>query len=386
MRLLFVVVALVVAGCSERGAPGRDAPERPPDAAGPAAARDAFAPLDPPDAAPAAQAPDPSAPFPARADDAVDRLVGFHPWRVGEVAFSPDGALIASCEIGTQADPASVTLWDARSLCRVRKVGTIPPPSESGYGPGWDSCALDFSPDGEVLALGRTLGAKLQLLNAADGSLRATLPLAAAAGLSFSPDGKRLAVAEFVEAIPAYGQRGVSAVSLFDLPSRRAGRVVRFQDWIGPAWFGPDGRRVFVVGEPDSSFDVAGGRAIARDAPGSPDWALPDHQRGDSSVEVTVRSPDGRWVAKLIGNQTRLERGDGSSPRAVDVPGFPGAFHLHGSLAFSPAGDALVTVVSHTVELGPPGRVQRQSQVQVLDPETGVPLAGAAACPSSAAP
>jgi WD40 repeat protein len=118
-------------------------------------------------------------------------LDGFN--ALGQVAFSPNGALMAT------ANTNAVELWDMRTGARVR---TLAIPASDRNNADDDVCGLAFSPDSKTLAAGDEL-AQVLLWNVTTGALLG-LPLRGhqiiipgtlynfVMDLSFSPDGSKL--------------------------------------------------------------------------------------------------------------------------------------------------------------------------------------------------
>jgi WD40 repeat protein len=109
------------------------------------------------------------------------RLPAQHSGAVVSLAFSPDGALLASGD-------EQVRLWRVADGALVQ---TLPPPAEAGL-----VCGLAFAPDGTMLAAGSGDNV-VRLWRVADGLLQYALVGPAAAGyvrsVAFSPNGRLLA-------------------------------------------------------------------------------------------------------------------------------------------------------------------------------------------------
>ena len=146
-----------------------------------------------------------------------------HAGGVSAIAFSPDGELVVSC-----GGKGLVRIWNATDGSEVRRLSVLPPDSD-----GIVSDAA-FSPDGRFVAVAAsrqpisfwnvTTGAKQQQSIAVDR---------AAHDLAYSPDGSKLAVAEY------------AAVKIWDLERHALVQEFKFDGvHIGLAWrvaYSPDG-------------------------------------------------------------------------------------------------------------------------------------------------
>jgi WD40 repeat protein len=126
--------------------------------------------------------------------------------RVTNVAFSPDGALVAAC-----SSNGSVTLWEVATAKRKSDLGKNP----NG------ATGLAFSPDGKTLACGNFFGdMTITLWEVESGKQTRVIEKKtnlSAFSLKFLPDGKTLAVGGFdVKGVRDPAARG-AYVALWDI-------------------------------------------------------------------------------------------------------------------------------------------------------------------------
>ena len=172
------------------------------------------------------------------ADGTLVRRVRPLPERIYEIAYSPDGAWLATAG-GDPGQFGLVTLWKVEADGRVTPVRDLVESFDCVY-------AVAFSPDNKTLAAAGADRA-IRLWNVADGKLLATIEDHAdwIFDVAFSPDGKRLASAS----------RDKTS-KVFDLAKKEA--LVTFPghaDTVYTVAFTPDGKQV-VTGGADSQIRV----------------------------------------------------------------------------------------------------------------------------------
>jgi WD40 repeat protein len=147
-----------------------------------------------------------------------------HEGGVGAVALTPDGKLAVS-----SGDRLFARVWDTSNGTEIRRLAVFPPDAAYGY-----ISDVAISPDGKLLATAAWRQPihfwDLATAKREEGSL----PVEQTAySLAFSPDGSKLAVAEYAE------------VKIWDLHLRKVLYDFQFdQELIGQAWhvaFSPDG-------------------------------------------------------------------------------------------------------------------------------------------------
>jgi len=246
---------------------------------------------------------------------------------VEAVAFSPDGATIAGLGMGWDGAPfGAVTLWD-REGGRGRPLFQTPGKLD----------AMSFSADGKTLATAGGEGRAVTLWNVDDGAERLTLSDHSGPvwSVAFSKVGPTLAAASGnvpAMADPAAEDR-VGEVTLWDLSEaepKNPARMVGHEFGAAAVVFSPDGTMVASAG-----FDR---RARIWDvATGETTFELEGHSGWVAALDI---SPDGSMLATGSHDQT-IRLWDVATGRCVSVlRGHTGNVY---SVAFSPDGRLLAS-------------------------------------------
>jgi WD40 repeat protein len=218
----------------------------------------------------------------------IIRVLAADPYWIASMAFSPDGTKLAVC--GTADNyTGSVQVWDVSTGTLVAQLSTSANQALSG---------VVFSPDGSILAdcgwSGNGIFANnkgvVELWNPATGTLVSTLStsIATAKSLTFSPDGKTLAV----------GGAGSTAavVELWSVSTRTlAGSlpVVPGSTTVTSLAYLPDGKTLLAASDVGiQGFDPIGQALLgyfsadAADLTVSPDGALLAYERNYDGIVV----------------------------------------------------------------------------------------------------
>jgi WD40 repeat protein/beta-lactamase regulating signal transducer with metallopeptidase domain len=240
---------------------------------------------------------------------------------VWSVALSPDGKTLAVVS-GLGDKPGALTLWDTAT---GKALATV----HERHGLRW----VTFSPDGKLLATADFLDGTAKLRDAASGKVVAVFRghVGAVTCVAFSPDGKTLATASLDRTI-----------KLWDIPERGVKEVVKpragFQAHEGGVLcvaFSPDGTTLASCGGDKTAklWEVA---KLSERGP-APRGTLTGHKMG---VEVVAFSPNGTLVATGSWDKT-IKLWDAAT--AKETATLTGHTFAVLSLAFAPDGKTLAS-------------------------------------------
>jgi WD40 repeat protein len=188
------------------------------------------------------------------------------PGFVYDVAWSPDGLILAAVSVGAGSDPGSIELWDVVTGSKLRSIDQI------------RIERIAYSPDGQMLAGSGYSG--LRVWNAEDGRELINMPTGSSElpAIAFATDGRFL----------AYSLK--NTVTLLEMPGGRVLNTFQHPNNVGEFAFLPDGKSLIAAAfsEPETTFTV---------------WDLDSFQvvsnftRPGRIGNNLVVSPDGRLLA-----------------------------------------------------------------------------------------
>jgi WD40 repeat protein len=204
---------------------------------------------------------------------------------ISDLAFSPDGKLLASLD-------ESLRIWETASGLELRNVPTA-------------ALSIAFSPDGKTVAAGSRDG-KVTLWEAATLTKHNTFKAFSSSNMSclltYSPDGALLAVG------------GSKDLVFWDIANHKEVRRLPEQE-VRSLAFAPDGKTLACVGKSEIHlWDVVTGERLHE---------RPGHSDGVHSVSV---SPNGKIVATSGWNEPTILLWDAATGKpllTVIKPGFP---------------------------------------------------------------
>ena len=188
------------------------------------------------------------------------------------LAVSPDGSLVATCQVNIGDEQHVVRIWDLEKRRELR----------SFKGHQFSATCVAFSPDGRFVASGGgrqgNKGGRVRIWDPKTLREEASFDLKGdVAGVAFSPDGKRIVAAVFTD----------DTVRLWDIKAAKELRRFKgHRDRVASASMSPDGRFV-LSGSWDMTvrlWDAGTGKELRR---------FTGHTGRVSSAAF---SPDGRWI------------------------------------------------------------------------------------------
>jgi WD40 repeat protein len=252
--------------------------------------------------------------FTVRESEQLRMTLPGHSDRVGCVAYSPDGKILASSSI-----QGTVKWWNSAT---GQILTPLPVPSSSVY-------SVAFAPDGKTLAVavfkqtGAGVSGEIRSYDVATGKLQATLKREPALGVSkltFSPDGKTLAAEE---SFSSRGRREMEPeLVIWDMPSQQVRATLKTAG--APFVFSPDGKNLVTGGRRIQVRDVGSGQESASMA---------------GSCACLAYSPDGQFLAggDFLGKITLWDTARLEIAGTVQLDDRPRIY----SIAFSPDGKML---------------------------------------------
>ena len=166
--------------------------------------------------------------------DEPPQYLRHHKWEVLGLAFSSDGALLASCNNKT------VYLWDVKTNELLRTF----------TGHKGDVFSVAFSPDGETVASSSKESVRLWRTKGEE-HLRSIIPHAAILDIAFSPDGKTLA-----------SGNDDNTIRLWDIKTGKPiTTLIGYKGEVSNVVFSPDGKTLASSG-PVSLWDTTTGKLL----------------------------------------------------------------------------------------------------------------------------
>jgi RNA polymerase sigma factor (sigma-70 family) len=279
-----------------------------------------------------------------------------------QIAYAPDGSTLASFD-------GALYLWDPLTGRERRRI-------ETGWGNGIGHVQFAYSPDGRSLAVnaqeirdettpaeGRKVFQWTELYDPTTGrKIRRFEGNGMSDGLAFSPDGRVLAGAGFLDEKPV--------ITLWDVATGRMKRRIAPPPnaLTRPMAFLPDGNVLFscvswqddLPGRPDESviylWDVATGTEVRHIG------------MGKSRISEAILAPDGKAVAASAKDKT-IRLWDLASDREIRRFGAADVETRH--LAFSPDGTKLASTESRWMDPAQFGEGPSNMPIHIWETSTG---------------
>jgi len=248
-----------------------------------------------------------------------------HPNRVRSVAYRPDGKQLA-----TLGYDGTVRVWDAVSgeeLLTITLTAMIDSINSVGNALAG---GVSYSPDGQRLAYNDLNTTKI--VDATTGAEILSLTTTDSAGndVAFSPDGTKIAVGSETAGLIIYDSSNGKILIQFPIPSGYNGRIT----------FSPDGKRIASANEDAAHiWDITTGKELV---------TFSGHGEGSALNDIAY-SPDGKWIA-TSGNDATVKVWDPETGAEIfTLIGHTGPTF---GVAFSPDGQYLATSsVDRTVKV-----------------------------------
>ncbi len=245
-----------------------------------------------------------------------------HTDRVWSVAYRPDGK-----QLVTLSQDGTVKIWDAVSGKGLLNIALPNLISGTGYEPPG---GVSYSPDGKQLAINDVNTTKI--VDASSGAEILTLPhfKSATVDVVFSHDGTQLAVASQDGTMGIYDSSTGKMLIQFPTSSAYIQRIA----------FSPDGKRIASAGEGGVDvWDVATGKKLL---------TYSGYSNGGRNSGIAF-SPDGKWIATSSNDATINVWDSETGAEVFTLTGHTGPTF---GVAFSPDGQYLASSsVDRTVKI-----------------------------------
>lgn len=248
-----------------------------------------------------------------------------HTNRVRSLAYRPDGKQLA-----TLGYDGMLKIWDAANGKEMRTITLTNMIESMNSGGNAFAGGVSFSPDGKRLAYNDLNIAKI--VDANSGAEILSLALADSAGndVAFSPDGTRIAIGSQNSGLGIYNNADGKMLIQFPTGSGYNGRIA----------FSPDSTRIASANDDGANvWDVVSGKKLV---------TFTGHGPGVGINGIAYR-PDGKWIA-TAGNDGTVRVWDSTTGAEIfNLKGHSGPTF---GVAFSPDGQSLATSsVDRTVKI-----------------------------------
>lgn len=248
-----------------------------------------------------------------------------HNEEIISVVFSPDGKTLASGSYGKTLASGSwgaeIILWDTKTW---KEKKTLKGHSSLVY-------SIAFSPDGKLLT-SAGLGEGIKVWDANSWKEQRTLKISnyrhyGSSGVSFSPDGKTLAVPNS----PSQTDTRIGEIKLLDTQSWKEKLILKDTTSVNTVSFSPDGKILAAAG-PDSHIILYSTKS------GRIERTLKEHEGGVGAVTF---SPDGKFLATSGLHKPTIKVWDVDTGKEKQILKLQS--NLSSPVLFSPDGKTLVS-------------------------------------------